>query len=48
VLLFYPVYGAINTCLRFGSLLTWFWLRYVTGEMKPRRGKQDRVAERAA
>lgn len=48
VLLFYPLYGAINTCLRFAALVTWFWMRYVTREMKPRRGKADRVVERAA
>jgi cellulose synthase/poly-beta-1,6-N-acetylglucosamine synthase-like glycosyltransferase len=43
VLLFYPIYGAINTVLRTASLFTWFWLRYVTNEMKPRRGPKDRI-----
>jgi hypothetical protein len=43
VLLLYPVYGAVNTVLRTLSLLTWFWLRFVTGEMKPRRGPKDRI-----
>jgi cellulose synthase/poly-beta-1,6-N-acetylglucosamine synthase-like glycosyltransferase len=45
VLLFFPIYGAINTVLRTLSLLTWFWLRFVTGSMRPRRGPQDRIAE---
>lgn len=44
VLLFYPVYGAINTLMRTGAILTWAWLRYVKGDMKPRRGPADRVA----
>ena len=43
VLLLYPVYGAVNTVLRTASLLTWFWLRYVTGAMRPRRGARDRI-----
>jgi cellulose synthase/poly-beta-1,6-N-acetylglucosamine synthase-like glycosyltransferase len=44
VLLFYPVYGAINTFLRTGSLFVWAWLRWVTGSMRPRRGPLDRVS----
>ena len=43
VLLLYPIYGAVNTVLRTASLLTWFWLRYVTGAMRPRRGAKDRI-----
>jgi cellulose synthase/poly-beta-1,6-N-acetylglucosamine synthase-like glycosyltransferase len=43
VLLLYPLYGAINTLLRTVSLLTWFWLRFVSGEMRPRRGPKDRI-----
>jgi cellulose synthase/poly-beta-1,6-N-acetylglucosamine synthase-like glycosyltransferase len=43
VLLFYPIYGGINTLLRMFSALTWFWMRYVTREMKPRRGPGDRI-----
>lgn len=45
VLLLFPVYGAINTVLRTLSLLTWFWLRFVTGSMRPRRGPADRIDE---
>jgi cellulose synthase/poly-beta-1,6-N-acetylglucosamine synthase-like glycosyltransferase len=44
VLLFYPVYGAVNTVLRTLSALVWFWLRFVTGAMRPRRGPKDRIA----
>ncbi len=44
VLLLYPVYGAVNTVLRTMSLVTWFWFRFVTGAMRPRRGPQDRVS----
>lgn len=44
VLLFYPIYGAINTVLRTLSVAVWFWLRYVTGSMRPRRGPEDRIA----
>jgi len=44
VLLLYPIYGAVNTVLRTASLLTWFWFRYVTGSMRPRRGPEDRIA----
>lgn len=44
VLLFYPLYGALNTILRTFAVLTWFWLRYVKSDMKPRRGPVDRVA----
>jgi cellulose synthase/poly-beta-1,6-N-acetylglucosamine synthase-like glycosyltransferase len=43
VLLFYPLYGALNTILRTGAALTWAWLRFVTGTMRPRRGPLDRV-----
>jgi cellulose synthase/poly-beta-1,6-N-acetylglucosamine synthase-like glycosyltransferase len=43
VLLLYPIYGAVNTVLRTASLLTWFWLRFVTGAMRPRRGPKDRI-----
>jgi hypothetical protein len=44
VLLVYPLYGAVNTLLRTASVLTWFWFRYVTGSMRPRRGPEDRIA----
>jgi cellulose synthase/poly-beta-1,6-N-acetylglucosamine synthase-like glycosyltransferase len=44
VLLFYPIYGAINTVLRTLSLLVWFWFRFVTRSMRPRRGPEDRIA----
>jgi hypothetical protein len=44
VLLVYPVYGAVNTLLRTGSLLSWAWMRYVSGTMRPRRGPKDRIA----
>jgi cellulose synthase/poly-beta-1,6-N-acetylglucosamine synthase-like glycosyltransferase len=44
VLLVYPIYGAVNTVLRTASLATWFWFRYVTGTMRPRRGEKDRIA----
>jgi cellulose synthase/poly-beta-1,6-N-acetylglucosamine synthase-like glycosyltransferase len=44
VLLLYPIYGAINTLLRTLSLGTWLWMRFVTGEMRPRRGPRDRIA----
>lgn len=43
VLLFYPLYGAINTLLRTLALVSWAWLRYGTGTMRPRRGPKDRV-----
>lgn len=43
VLLFYPIYGAANTVVRTLSLLSWFWLRFVTGTMRPRRGPKDRI-----
>jgi len=43
VLLFYPVYGALNTLLRTAAIFTWFWMRYVNGSMRPRRGPQDRI-----
>jgi len=44
VLLFYPLYGALNTVLRVLAIGTWFWMRWVTGEMRPRRGPKDRIA----
>jgi cellulose synthase/poly-beta-1,6-N-acetylglucosamine synthase-like glycosyltransferase len=43
VLLFYPVYGAINTLLRTVAVLWWFWFRFVSGSMRPRRGPEDRI-----
>ncbi|HEV2104521.1 MAG TPA: glycosyltransferase [Candidatus Eisenbacteria bacterium] len=43
VLLLYPLYGAVNTVLRTASVLTWFWFRWITGSMRPRRGPADRV-----
>jgi len=43
VLLFYPVYGALNTVLRAAALVTWFWFRFVSGSMRPRRGPEDRI-----
>lgn len=43
VLLLYPVYGALNTVLRTLSLLTWAYMRFVTGAMRPRRGPKDRI-----
>jgi cellulose synthase/poly-beta-1,6-N-acetylglucosamine synthase-like glycosyltransferase len=43
VLFLYPIYGAINTVLRTASIGTWFWFRYVTGSMRPRRGPKDRI-----
>ena len=44
VLLFYPIYGAFNTLLRTLALPVWFWYRFVTGSMRPRRGPKDRIA----
>jgi cellulose synthase/poly-beta-1,6-N-acetylglucosamine synthase-like glycosyltransferase len=44
VLFFYPVYGAINTLLRTLSVLVWFWFRFITRSMRPRRGPEDRIA----
>jgi cellulose synthase/poly-beta-1,6-N-acetylglucosamine synthase-like glycosyltransferase len=44
VLLFYPIYGAINTLVRTLAVLAWFWYRFVTGSMRPRRGPGDRIA----
>lgn len=43
VLLLYPVYGAVNTVLRTFSLLSWAYMRFVTGAMRPRRGPKDRM-----
>jgi hypothetical protein len=42
-LLVYPLYGALNTLLRTAALFTWFWMRCVTGSMRPRRGPGDRI-----
>jgi len=44
VLVFYPIYGALNTVMRTAALPVWFWYRYVTGSMRPRRGPKDRIA----
>lgn len=27
----------------FVSALTWFWMRFISGEMRPRRGPKDRI-----
>ncbi len=43
VLLFYPLYGVFNTLLRTFAALVWFWFRFVTGSMRPRRGPKDRI-----
>ncbi|HEY6867763.1 MAG TPA: glycosyltransferase [Candidatus Eisenbacteria bacterium] len=43
VLLFYPIYGALNTITRSAALFVWFWFRFVTGSMRPRRGPEDRI-----
>jgi glycosyltransferase involved in cell wall biosynthesis len=43
VLLFYPVYGAVNTLFRTLSFLVWFWFRFVTRSMRRRRGPKDRM-----
>lgn len=44
VLLVYPIYGALNTVLRTAAVFVWFWFRFVTGSMRPRRGPKDRIA----
>ena len=44
VLLFYPLYGALNTVLRVLAIFSWFWFRFITGSMRPRRGPKDRIA----
>ena len=44
VLLVYPLYGALNTVLRTAAVFVWFWFRFVTGSMRPRRGPKDRIA----
>ena len=44
VLLVYPLYGALNTVLRTAAVFIWFWFRFVTGTMRPRRGPKDRIA----
>lgn len=44
VLLFYPLYGALNTILRTLALPVWAWFRFVTGSMRPKRGPKDRMA----
>jgi len=43
VLLLFPIYGAFNTILRTVCILVWFWLRYVSRVMRPRRTVRDRV-----
>jgi cellulose synthase/poly-beta-1,6-N-acetylglucosamine synthase-like glycosyltransferase len=43
VLLLFPIYGAVNTLMRTASLFVWLWFRFVTGEMRPRRGPKDRI-----
>ena len=43
VLLVYPLYGFLNTILRTLAAFTWFWYRYVTRTMRPRRGPKDRI-----
>jgi cellulose synthase/poly-beta-1,6-N-acetylglucosamine synthase-like glycosyltransferase len=43
VLFFYPIYGAFNTLMRTAAFFVWFWYRYVTGSMRPRRGPEDRI-----
>jgi cellulose synthase/poly-beta-1,6-N-acetylglucosamine synthase-like glycosyltransferase len=43
VLVFYPIYGAFNTLMRTAAFPVWFWYRYVTGSMRPRRGPEDRI-----
>jgi cellulose synthase/poly-beta-1,6-N-acetylglucosamine synthase-like glycosyltransferase len=43
VLIFYPIYGAFNTLMRTAAFFVWFWYRYVTGSMRPRRGPEDRI-----
>jgi cellulose synthase/poly-beta-1,6-N-acetylglucosamine synthase-like glycosyltransferase len=43
VLLLFPVYGAVNTLMRTASLFVWAWFRFVTGDMRPRRGPKDRI-----
>jgi hypothetical protein len=29
--------------MRTASVFTWFWLRFVSGAMRPRRGPKDRI-----
>lgn len=43
VLLFYPIYGAMNTILRTLAIFSWAWMRYMTKSMRPKRGPSDRV-----
>jgi hypothetical protein len=43
VLFVYPLYGALNTVLRTLSLPVWFYMRFVSRRMRPRRGVEDRV-----
>jgi glycosyltransferase involved in cell wall biosynthesis len=47
VLLAFPLYGAVNTVFRTLSLLTWLWLRFVTGTMRPRRETHRRLMDAA-
>ena len=44
VLLFYPLYGGLNTVLRTASLFVWLYMRFISGVMRPRRDERDRVA----
>jgi hypothetical protein len=44
VLLFYPLYGGLNTRLRTSSLFVWLYMRFISGVMRPRRDERDRVA----
>ncbi|HTO89952.1 MAG TPA: glycosyltransferase [Candidatus Sulfotelmatobacter sp.] len=43
VLLAYPLYGVLNTLMRTAALFVWFWFRFITGTMRPRRGPEDRI-----
>jgi hypothetical protein len=43
VLFLYPFYGALNTVLRTLALPVWLWMRFVSGQMRPRRSMADRV-----
>jgi hypothetical protein len=44
VLLFYPLYGGLNTLMRTASLFVWLYMRFISGVMRPRRDERDRVA----
>jgi cellulose synthase/poly-beta-1,6-N-acetylglucosamine synthase-like glycosyltransferase len=43
VLFLYPLYGALNTVLRTLALPVWLYMRFVSGQMRPRRSMADRV-----